>query len=417
MLDTTLDPFADEVRRRPLPHLAMLRSQAPVYKVPGRPLYLVTRYDDCVEVSLNSKSFVNRPEGFESALAAIGFTSEDDEVLSVFASSSCPSANVLRTADNPDHARTRRAVAAKFNSHRIDSMFRQTIERRCTDLLDALPAGSVTEFMGRFAVPLPVGVIAEVLGVREDRQPEFKHWSDEWIASVGKQLTSQQWLVKASAKVALDDFFLDEVNQRIAEPADDLLGELVKCLSDPEASGRLSVPEIVTVAEQMLVGGNETTTQLLGRLVLLLAQHPDQYAALREDRTLVTNAIEEALRITSPLVGLYKNCAVDTTVGGTLIEAGSVVAIMWGSANRDSSRFENPDSFNIMRPNAKKHIAFGIGPHLCIGAPLSRLEATIALQQILDRFSEIRVGNDFTPDRGDSFLMEDMRELSVAFVR
>lgn len=414
-VDDFMDPFNSEIGQCPAPHLARLRQEHPIYKVPGRPLYLVTRYEDCTTINLDNDSFVNTHHGFEEPLAAVGFLPNDPDVNELFASSVCPGAPVLRTADQPDHSRSRRAVAEWFNARRISERYGDMIRRRATDLIAGFPAHGEVEFMEAFAVPLPVGVIAEILGVPDDRLGDFKRWSDEWIAAVGKDLTRAEWMRKAKAKVELDAFFLEEVERRLRQPSDDLLGDLARATTDPGAAYKLTVPEVVSVAEQLLVGGNETTTQILGEIVRLLATHPHELSKVVGDRSLIPNVVEEALRIGSPIKGLYKNCKADVTVNGTLIPAGSVVALMWGSANRDSAMFDEPDRFSADRPNARRHVAFGIGAHLCLGAPLTRLEVAIALELLLAKYSTISLAQDFVHDRGDSFLMDGMRELPVAF--
>jgi cytochrome P450 len=174
---------------------------------------------------------------------------------------------------------------------------------------------------------------------------------------VGRDLDPDEWIRKANARVELDRFFLAEIEKRQDQPDDDLLGALVEATGDADAAYRLSVAEVISVAEQLLVGGNETTTQLLGEILRLLAEHPDQLQRLRDDPSLVPNAVEEALRLGSPVVGVYKQCVVDSDVGGTVIPAGWLVAVMWGSANRDATRFDAPDEFGVDRTDAKEHIA------------------------------------------------------------
>jgi cytochrome P450 len=192
---------------------------------------------------------------------------------------------------------------------------------------------------------------------------------------------------KARAAAEMAEFFTAAFEERRVEPRGDLLSELVAATAegaDESGDEPLTMPEILDIAYQLLIAGNETTTQLLGEIALMFVEHPENWERLRADRSLIPQAVEEALRWSSPIVGMMHFCRKDSEVAGTTIPENSIVGVMFGGANHDDRVFPQPDEYILDRPNAVHHLAFGNGIHTCLGAPLARAEARIALDTMLD---------------------------------
>jgi cytochrome P450 len=223
-------------------------------------------------------------------------------------------------------------------------------------------------------------VIAEILGVDPERRDDFKRWSDALVFS------------GAMAGVAEDtrrefrDYFGGVIEERRKEPREDLISVLTRA----EEADTLSPDEVLAFTMLLLIAGNETTTNLIGNAVLALLDNPDQLAKLQADAALVPNAVEEALRFDSPVQLIMRLSTGNTDVGGATIPAGAMVIPMYASANRDERQFADPDRFDITRANARDHVAFGYGPHFCLGAPLARLEAQVALEAVVGRLNGLR---------------------------
>jgi cytochrome P450 len=238
------------------------------------------------------------------------------------------------------------------------------------------------------AVPLPMTVIAGLIGLPGEDIPQLKRWSDHAIAILSGTNTPAQ-LAEHTAQVGkLAEYFGERVDEAAREPKDDSLGDLVRATEGSEA---LTRAEVVAILLQLLTAGNETTTSAIGSALLLLLQNPDVEARIRADGALLEPFIEEVLRLESPLHGHFRLVRRDTEVAGMPLPQGSRVMLLWGAANRDGDEFPNPDAIDLGRRNAKAHMAFGIGLHHCIGAALARLETRVVLETLLARTSALRL--------------------------
>ncbi|MEU6270407.1 cytochrome P450 [Saccharopolyspora shandongensis] len=302
--------------------------------------------------------------------------------------------------DPPEHHKLRKLVSHAFTP-KVVADLEPRIAALTNELLDAV--SDRTELVRDLAYPLPVIVIAELLGVPSSDRGLFKKWVDAMLASSNKfslkerSKEQEEYMAKAMEQVQeLTEYLLGHVRERRRTPREDLLGKLVAA----EVDGvQLTDTEVANFGLVLLIAGHITTTMLLGNTVLCLDAHPDQLAAVRADRSLVPSAIEESLRYFSPFAAVSRATNREVELGGTVIPADQLLLLWIAAANRDPRQFTDPDAFNVRRdPNPQ--IGFGRGIHFCLGAPLARLEGRIALNIMLDRFPNLRTD----PAEGPEFL-------------
>ncbi|WP_437274338.1 cytochrome P450 [Sorangium sp. So ce375] len=283
--------------------------------------------------------------------------------------------------DPPRHTHLRRLVSRAFTPRRIAEL-EPWIGRLAASLLDATGDGP-SELMSTYAIPLPMMVIATLLGIPAERYAQFRSWSESVVSYSG--IPAEERASRGKAMIA---FFGEELAARRRAPSGDLISALVEAEID---GARLDTPEAVGFCVGLLVAGNDTTTNLIGNMLHILSERPELYRRAQQDRSLVEPIIEETLRHSSPVQRLLRLTTRPVDVSGVVIPAGHLVDVMFGAANRDPAVFEEPDVFRIDRPPAE-HLAFGQGIHFCIGASLARAEARIALNEILDRYAAIAPG-------------------------
>ncbi|GAA2332446.1 cytochrome P450 [Streptomyces kunmingensis] len=316
--------------------------------------------------------------------------------------------NMLQ-ADPPDHTRLRTLVAREFTARRVQAL-RPRVQEAAGTLLDAVAADGRTDLVASYAYPLPLTIICELLGVPDADRAAFRAWSTKVVA-----LDDPEQSAQASQEMAVYLAGLAEQKRQQRNAAEsDLLHALVRT-HDSDGADRLTPEELLGMAFLLLVAGHETTVNLIANSVHLLLSHPEQLAALRAEPDLLEGAVEETLRFESPApAGTYRYAVEPVDLGGVHIPAGARVVLSIAAANRDPARFPAPDRFDIRRDAAttRAHLAFGHGLHHCLGAPLARLEATLALRILLERFPRLAFDGDGTPEWRAS-LMRGLQELPV----
>ncbi len=316
-------------------------------------------------------------------------------------------------SDPPVHSRLRRLVARDFSARRIASLAPR-IREVANQLLDENASDRHFEAMSALANQLPVIIIAEMFGVPIAHHARFRRWS-EAVASNSATMPGAPVPSEVREGVTgLREYFTREIEHRRTNPGDDLVSALVAAHDHDEI---LNPEELLAFVVLLLIAGNETTTNLIGNGLLALARNPGEFERLRTDPALIPSAVEEMLRYDSPVQTLMRFAANDTEIGGTPVETGAMIAVLFGAANRDPVQFPDPGKFDVGRaPN--DHIAFGEGIHFCLGAPLARLEARIALEAIIERFARIKLADPAAPlsYRG-SFVTRGLRELPLAVER
>ncbi len=367
-----LEPFSETFRRDPFPVYARARRECPVYEHPGLPVVSLFRYADIQAVLRDPTTWSNvfpPPPGFV----------RPDHLP--------PSMLML---DPPDHTRLRGLVSQAFTPRRIRAL-ESRIEATARELVWSMKRRQVCELVADLAEPLPVIVIAEMIGVPAEDRVKFRVWSEALVENLGGGIFAPpdpQSLARELAAVeAMRAYFEERVRERKKEPRDDLLSALIA--AELEGS-RLAFDEMLQMLVLLLVAGNETTRNLIVNAVVTLLEYPDQLALLRERPELVESAVEEVLRFASPVQCDVRRLARDTQVGDVPLIAEKIGLLWLGSANRDQEVFPNPDAFDITR-GEQRHLAFGFGPHFCLGANLARLEAQVALRVLLEETSSWRI--------------------------
>jgi cytochrome P450 PksS len=391
-------------KANPYPFYAQLRTEAPVYMVAllqGEPAWLVTRYHDVCTV-LRDERFLKNPSNVltPKQMAARPWFRK----LKLFKTLQ----HNMLNQDPPVHTRLRALVNKTFTPRLIDQM-RERVQEITDELLDSSQNRERMDLIRDFALPLPATIIAEMLGVPVEDRHRFHRWSNAMMT------VSSTWqLLKALPQVmAFIRYNRKIIHERRAVPLTDLISALTRT---EEAGDRLSEDEVVAMVGLLLVAGHETTVNLIGNGILTLLEHPDQLERLRSDPTLIKSAVEELLRYSSPVdMATERFAREDITIEGVTIRRGDMVFAVVGSANRDERQFPNADTIDITRePN--KHLAFGLGNHFCLGAPLARLEGEIAISTLLRRVPDLRLAVPTDKLRWRSgLLLRGLESLPVSF--
>ncbi|MEO6846499.1 MAG: cytochrome P450, partial [Chthoniobacterales bacterium] len=366
---------------------AQLREEAPVYWCEKWNSWLVTRNDDSREVVRDTQVFSNTGRHTVLLQQIEGSARGRLQALQKHFEG-----RGLINSDPPSHTRLRKLANKAFTPGMVEAM-RPRVEAIVDMLLDQVDPTKPFDIIGALAFPLPTIVIAEMLGAPSEDREKFKHWSETITAfsQSGKIIVERAYVAQESI-IELTAYFRDLIHQRRVSPKDDLLSALAAASEDGEG---LSDDELFDTCVTLLIAGHETTTSLIGNGMFELLQNPDQLEALRANQGLMRSAVEEMLRYHSPVLAVHRRVIKDITLRGEQISEGDLLYMVLASANRDPAVFSEPDRFNIQRPVAEnKHVAFGYGLHFCLGAPLARMEAPIALNGLMKRFPNLRMDGE-----------------------
>ena len=404
----------------PYPIFSALRDESPIHFSDKLGTWVCTKYEDIMEILHDTDRFSSLMptgprdgrSGFATAMEELAADPSMAEYFQTFLANAANAA-VLLNADPPEHRRQRKAVNRAFRPTRLRGM-EPMIEEVTSELLDEIIDKGESEFVSEFAVGLPMTIIAVALGVETDNLATFKKWSDDLVMPVGNPDPTTEkvrdYLISLSE---FNEFFGNLLQLRREEAQEDIISDVANAEVNDEM---LNEAEMLSMLQQFLVAGNETTTKLLTNLMHHLAVEDGLEERLRNDVSLIDNFIEEGLRFEAPVGGLFRMAKQDTTVGETELREGDHIWLIFAAANRDPEMFSQPDTFSVDRENARDHLAFGHGEHFCIGAMLARLEARIAVEQILERMTNIRLiegRNNFEYE--DTFVLRGLKELHIAF--
>lgn len=387
-----LDPDA---LRCPVAVFRRMAELEPVHFVPELDLYFVTTYDLIVEAVRRTGDFSNERAAFtenhlvDDASMAIARDAGDADLVQLYENLH---PFVLVRSDPPRHSRQRALVNRAFTPARVKRL-EPMVTEIVDELLDPLLDLGELDFCDDFASPLTVRVICRSLRCSDADAPRLKRWADDLIvAHTGTHLTADTVERLARSRIAFDRFFLEKMDEARDNPGDDMIGAVVHATPD-DGEEPLTDNEMLYMFQQFLAAGTETTATTLGNAVVLLATRPDLAAGLRGGPDGVSAFVEEVLRWDPPTLHIYRTASRDTELGGVRIPEGARVVLYWASGSRDPGMFDDPDTFRADRER-NAHLAFGHGPHYCVGAPLARLELRVAIDRFLQRTGSFRLAVD-----------------------
>ena len=397
MESNTLEPFSTEMMADPYPAYRAMRERGRVQRTSAGH-WLATGYDE-VSRLLTDQRF-GEAAGRGGRIRLSRATREGPQQL-------LGRVDTMLSQDPPEHTRLRRLVSKAFTPRSVQKM-RPRIQEIVNELLEKIDGRDEFDLVSELAWPLPVIVIAEMLGIpREDRE-RFKRWSDAMVATLGGDYSALAEARRSNEELV--EYVSRVIAERRKEPRDDLISRLVAA---EERGQTLSEDEMLGTVALLLVAGNETTTHLISNGMLVLLRHKDQLARLRDDPSLLPSAVDELLRYTGPVHTTRRVARTDVSLGGAEIKHGEVVIGLLAAANRDPDKYADPDSLDVAR-NPTDHVAFGDGIHFCLGAALARLEGQITIGTLLQRFPNLRLLDD-EPEWGGTFAIRGVTSLRLAF--
>ena len=402
MTTVQYNPFTITAQADPYPQYHQLREADPVHWSELMSLWVLSRYQDIEFVLRDARFSANRRN---SSNQLVQRAEEMQDRGLPFAN-----ATTMLGADPPEHTRLRGLVSKVFTPRSVEAM-RPRIQEIVDELLDAAHDNEPFDLIERLAYPLPVIVIAGLLGVPPEHRADFKRWSDDLVATLGGPMVTPDVIERSRAsQLEMADYFRGVIAERRKQPEDDLLSRLIAAEERGEV---LSEDELLATCMLLLAAGNETTTNLIGNGMLALLRNPEQLQKLQNDPSLIESAVEEMLRFDGPVQATARVASEQVEVGGRTVEPGQIVFAILGAANRDPAVFAEPDTLDITRED-NPHLAFGHGIHFCLGAPLARIEAQIAFRALLDRKPNPRLAID-EPEWNGNLILRGLKSLPLAF--
>jgi cytochrome P450 len=396
------NPFDPQVRANPYPTYKALREEDPVKWSDLLQAWLLTAYDQVFAVLKDPERFSSERQRATNRF--VQAMQEQEERVGPLRRTP-----TMLNSDPPAHTRMRNLVNKAFTPRVVEKM-RPHIQDITNELLDTAPEPGKLDVIGDLAAPLPVIVIAEMLGVSPRDRLQFKEWSNDIARTLGGPLQAMDTLERAqSSSLALREYFQRVIAERRREPKDDLISGLIAA---EEQGDLLSEDELLATCVLLLVAGNETTTNLIGNGMLALLRNPDQLKRLQDDPSLITTAVEELLRYDGPVQATSRVATEPVELGGKRMEPGQVLITFLGAANHDPARFDEPERLDLGRQD-NRHMAFGHGIHFCLGAPLARVEGQIAIRTLLEWLPDPRPEFE-EPDWGNSFILRGLRTLPIS---
>ncbi len=392
------NPLSKQTAQDPYPVYAALRERDPVHRSALMNAWMFARHADIDTILRDHRRFSNDPrKGSLSSRQRAGLPA-DEEFTMLF-------------LDPPDHKRLRALVNKAFTPKAVNAL-KPHIRSLLGSLLDEIDDPAGFDLMQAVAQPLPVIVIAEMLGVPPEDRAQFKIWSDQRARTLEPSIDARERALAEAANKSLNNYFRPIIEERRADPKDDIVSALAQA---EEEGDRLTELEMLNMLRLLLIAGNETTTNLIGNGVLALLRHPDQLQRLRDDPSLIPLAVDELLRFDSPVQTDFRRALEDCEVNGFPLKKRDNIVLMLGAANRDPDVFDDPDRLDVGRGD-RSHLSFGRGIHHCIGAPLARLEGRVVLEMLLERFSQISLRGE-QPRFRNSIVLRGLESLPVRCVK
>jgi cytochrome P450 len=421
--------FDEETHDCPYPAYQALRDEAPIWQDPVTGMWTLTRYDDIRAALLDPERFTNRignsagatergvrPEDPEKARQLLEAAALEEQIQKLYADTGWPTCPTLSGRDEPEHMQLRRLFDHAFRPARVRDLD-PFVEELTNRLFDDFAAAGQCEWVRALAIPLPLYVIGRQMGVPDEDMQQIKAWTDSWVARLGLMQTPEERVASAQDEIEAQHYFQTKYEQLRQRPNDSLLSDLVnnqvkewgRTLTDNELHSEMMA--------DLFVGGAETTTNALSGGVMLLIRNPDIWEQVKSDTDRYLEPfIEEVLRLESPVQCLLRETSVDVELHGVTIPAGAIVSIRFAAANRDDRRYESPPEFDLDRKQPRSHLAFGLGTHHCLGAPLARRELYYGFKVLFERFDEIwfiEEENDFHYQ--PNYFLRALKQLNIGF--
>lgn len=372
--------ISDDVAADPTDFFAAMRRECPVYHDESTGIYWVTRYDDVRSATQQISNYSNRRPVFGA----------DDAELEAIQATGYPEQYTMQGTDPPDHTRYRKLVYQTFSPKAVQEL-EPSIEQLVDEVISAFIDRGSADFISEFAMKIPGYVMSDALGIPRTEHPRFLGWIDQMVATVSypEKLSREEQLECKRGFVEYQHYFADVIEQRRANPTDDIIGRLVASRVDGERP--LTVIELLDLIRLIFIGGNETTAGWIGGSMLIFLERPELLRKVQDDRAILPAVLEETLRLVSPSRwGQRRGGAEGVETGTVDIPYNAPIRLAWSSANRDEIRFPNPDEFDL-EGHTTPHMAFGHGIHFCIGANLARAEARIAFNRLFDRMTDFEL--------------------------
>lgn len=379
-----------EIQAHPTEFYKAMRTQDPVHYDEKLGMWLVTRHEDIVTVLRDPETYSDK-QGYEAQYAS-GFFEEFKKILETEGGGFFPDAI---KSDPPEHTRIRTLLDGAFTAHRVKAL-EPGITKIIADLADQVAekgsAGDVIEGVREFSIPLTIAVICEQLGFEQYNGEKISRWSEAITAQIGRMQNREQMIDNAKEICDLQNFIIEQMADREANPKEDMISDLVHMkLDDGE---KLTFAETVSLIRALVIAGNDTTATAISNLLFILATQPDLAKELFEkvdDERYLNRFVEELLRYAPPVRGLAKMAVKETELGGQKLPEGAHLLVMYASGNDDEEKFECPRHFDTARSNLGSHVAFGVGIHRCVGASLARMEIKVAARELIKRIDNIKL--------------------------
>lgn len=418
MSETSIQLFSPENLIDPYPAYKQLRDEAPVYFMAEMNLHVVTRYDLLREAIKRTDDFSSKYDQFMGTAQEMMFKTMSEEQLAqavAINEAMVITPPTMLTLDEPEHTQYRSLVSKLFTASQVRKS-EEDVRRVITKNIEAMKGKTVADFMKIFAFPVPIEIISDRLGIPEEDR-EFFYEAANAAAGALKMAPAppEELLRRLQLGLDLQKLLIRLIEARRAEPK----GDMITILSNSkleEEDRQLTHGEILSVLNQFLVAGHETTTSTFGWGMMALCDKPEIQDEIRGDEKRIKTFVEEVLRIEAPVQGLPRLVTRDTELGGYALKKGDMMMLRYGAANRDERQFENPDEVDVNREKAGMQMAFGSGVHFCIGAPLARQELNIGFMQLMEHFKNFRMDESKgRPVADPSFILRGLPSLPVTF--
>lgn len=407
-----INAFDPALLQDPYPYFERLRTEAPVFRDPKTGIVSVSTYDLIMKANTKPRIFSSDFSAQLQSGSTGGVDADEAEIMK----DGIQVVSTMLTADPPVHTRYRKLTMKAFSYKRVEQMGAYVADVT-NALIDRFSKDGHVEFKSGFANHLPMTVIADALGVPRSDMDQFRLWSNAFVAQLGGLADKAARLDAARKIVEFQKYFIEKIEEKRKNPTEDVISDLVHAdLSEEGDPRKMEYAELLSILQQLLVAGNETTAHSLTAGIYFLLTNPDQMAKLEADPSLIPNFVEETLRTLTPSNNMWRVATEDTELGGVPIKKNELILLRYGSGNRDETHFAHADSFDITRENAKSHLAFGAGIHTCLGAMLARKEMITAFPIILERLKNMKLASGKNSFRYDpNILLRGVLELHITF--